>query len=221
MHSNSSTHQTHADVMDQLYAWQINIYDFTRKYYLLDRDFLIKQLSPPKDGNVIEIGCGTGRNLIHAAQLYPDAHFTGLDISSVMLEKAHKAIRKAGLESRIHLLQSDAVNLNYNDLLLKPQSYDRVFCSYTLSMVPDWNAALLGISQLVKHSGYLMVVDFGQMNDMPHLFKMGLRKWLKFFHTTPRDALAEGMKQIEQLGFDIDISHPHYGYSIFIKAHKN
>ena len=221
MPSQSSTQQSHADVMDQLYAWQINIYDFTRKYYLLDRDFLISHLQPPPHGQVIEIGCGTGRNLIRAAELYPDAHFTGLDISSVMLQKAQKAIKKAGLDHRIRLAQADAEHLDFDDPVFMPHSYDRVFCSYTLSMVPAWTTALMGIARLVKSNGSLMIVDFGQMKDMPRLFKAGIRQWLKIFHTTPRDALAEGMQHIAALGFDIDISHPHYGYSIFVKAQKN
>jgi S-adenosylmethionine-diacylgycerolhomoserine-N-methlytransferase len=217
----STTHQTHADVMDRLYAWQINIYDFTRKYYLLDRDFLITHLAPPKHGHVIEIGCGTGRNLIKAAKLYPDTYFTGLDISSVMLAKANQAIRKASLEDRIQLIQADASNLDFSNPALAPLSFDRVFCSYTLSMVPDWNNALLQIVQLVKKNGSLTIVDFGQMQEMPHFFKIVLRQWLKLFHTTPRDGLTEGIQQIAPFGFDIEINHPHFGYSIFIKAEKN
>ena len=138
-----------------------------------------------------------------------------------MLEKARKAVQKAGLETRIRLILADAEHLDFDHPVFMPQFYDRVFCSYTLSMVPDWTTALIGIARLVKSNGTLMIVDFGQMKDMPRLFKVGIRQWLKIFHTTPRDALVEGMQQIAALGFDIDISHPHYGYSIFVKAQKN
>ena len=54
----------HGDLMDRLYRHQRHIYDLTRKYYLLGRDELIAELDPPPHGTVLEIGCGTGRNLL-------------------------------------------------------------------------------------------------------------------------------------------------------------
>ena len=74
--------------MDAIYRTQRHFYDLTRKYYLLGRDGLIDALAPSKDGSVIEIGCGTGRNLIVAARAWPDARFYGIDISEAMLETA-------------------------------------------------------------------------------------------------------------------------------------
>ena len=46
-------------------------YDASRRYYLLGRDRLLDQLAPPPGGSILEIGCGTGRNLIGAARRYP------------------------------------------------------------------------------------------------------------------------------------------------------
>lgn len=220
MQNSGGQSQAHAQTMDRLYSWQINIYNFTRKYYLLDRDRLLQHLSPPKTGRVIEIGCGTGRNLIQAAQLYPDVTFVGLDISSVMLEKAQKAICKANIEHRVQLIQADAANLIFSKALLKPGSYDRVFFSYTLSMIPQWNKALAEISRLVAESGILLIVDFGLMEKMHPFLKGILRLWLKIFYTTPCDGLVEGVKHLNQYGFMSDVSHPHKGYSIFIKSQK-
>ena len=42
--------------------------------------------------NVLEIGCGTGRNLAILARKFPDAKFFGLDASAAMLETAEKKI---------------------------------------------------------------------------------------------------------------------------------
>ena len=69
-------------LMNRIYRRQRHIYDFTRKYYLLGRDALIAQLRPQPGARVLEIGCGTGRNLILAARRYPDAHFFGIDVST-------------------------------------------------------------------------------------------------------------------------------------------
>ena len=85
-------------LMDRMYAWQTGIYDFTRRPYLLGRDQLIDSLAPPTGGRVLEIGCGTGRNLINAARRWPNATYFGLDVSAVMLQKAKKEIVRAELD---------------------------------------------------------------------------------------------------------------------------
>ena len=64
-----------AALMDRIYRRQRYVYDLTRKYYLLGRDELIDRLAPPADGRVLEIGCGTARNLIAAARRWPQARF--------------------------------------------------------------------------------------------------------------------------------------------------
>ncbi|MEO0441817.1 MAG: SAM-dependent methyltransferase, partial [Pseudomonadota bacterium] len=60
--------ERHARLMDRVYRSQSGLYDVTRKYYLLGRDQLIRDLAPPPGGRVLEIGCGTARNLICAAR---------------------------------------------------------------------------------------------------------------------------------------------------------
>ena len=79
--------------MDGVYRYQRHFYDLTRKYYLLGRDRMIAGLDVPPDGTVLELGCGTGRNIVLAARRYPDARFFGLDISAEMLETAQASHR--------------------------------------------------------------------------------------------------------------------------------
>ena len=80
--------------MDAMYRFQRHIYDITRKPYLLGRDRLIRELDVPDGGHVLEIGCGTARNLLAAQQLYPAACFFGLDISAEMLDTASRSLRR-------------------------------------------------------------------------------------------------------------------------------
>ena len=54
----------HAALMDKVYRRQRHIYNLTRKYYLLGRDRLVRQLRARPPERVVEIGCGTARNLI-------------------------------------------------------------------------------------------------------------------------------------------------------------
>src|SRR5436190_741980 len=53
----------HSEMMDRVYRRQRHIYDLSRKFFLLGRDRLIGALKPPPGGQVLEIGCGTARNL--------------------------------------------------------------------------------------------------------------------------------------------------------------
>ncbi|MDP3895918.1 MAG: class I SAM-dependent methyltransferase, partial [Mesorhizobium sp.] len=78
----SDARPAHAALMDGIYRRQRHIYDATRKYYLLGRDRMLERLDVPPGGAVLELGCGTGRNIVAAARRYPGARFCGLDISS-------------------------------------------------------------------------------------------------------------------------------------------
>ncbi len=49
----------HAGLMDRMYRHQRHIYDITRKYYLLGRDWTIEKLDVPQGGSLLEVGCGT------------------------------------------------------------------------------------------------------------------------------------------------------------------
>ena len=92
-----------ADRMNRMYRRQRHIYDGTRRYYLLGRDELIAGLQPAPGASVLEIGCGTGRNLVSAARRHPDARFFGIDVSTEMLTSAISAISRHGLTDRIRV----------------------------------------------------------------------------------------------------------------------
>ena len=97
-----------AALMDRMYRRQRHIYDLSRKFYLLGRDEAIARLRPAPGEKVLEIGCGTGRNLVKLAQAYPEARLFGLDVSREMLATAAASSARAGFASRVALAQSDA-----------------------------------------------------------------------------------------------------------------
>ena len=47
-----------------MYRRQRHVYDLSRKFYLLGRDDAISRLRPAPSDKVLEIACGTGRNLV-------------------------------------------------------------------------------------------------------------------------------------------------------------
>ncbi len=181
--------------MDAIYRTQRHFYDLTRKYYLLGRDGLIDALAPPAGGTVLEIGCGTGRNLIAAAKRWPDARYFGIDISAAMLETARASVAKAGLAGKIMLAQGDATAFDAQ-ALFGVARFDRIFQSYTLSMIPDWQGALREGAAKLAPGGRLDIVDFGQQERLPGPFKAALFAWLASFDVTPRAELPAALDDI-------------------------
>jgi S-adenosylmethionine-diacylgycerolhomoserine-N-methlytransferase len=187
----------HAELMDGVYRWQRHIYDLTRKYYLLGRDRLIDGLDVPQDGTVLELGCGTGRNIALAARRYPNARFFGLDISAEMLETANASIAREGLAARVNLARGDATDFDAK-ALFGIERFDRVFVSYSLSMIPGWEKTVSAALAALAPGGSLHVVDFGQQEGLPRWFRAMLRGWLRKFHVVPRASLRDVLESESQ-----------------------
>ncbi|CDX30176.1 Type 11 methyltransferase [Mesorhizobium plurifarium] len=188
---------SHAELMDGVYRWQRHIYDLTRKYYLLGRDRLIHGLDVPQGGTVLELGCGTGRNIALAARRYPQARFFGLDISAEMLETANAAVAREGLSNKVSLARGDATDFDAK-ALFGIERFDRVFVSYSLSMIPGWEKTVSAALAALAPGGSLHVVDFGQQEGLPRWFRALLRGWLRKFHVTPRASLRDVLESESQ-----------------------
>lgn len=175
----------HAALMDQVYRGQRHIYDATRKFFLFGRDRLIEELNARPGDAVLEMACGTGRNLHKIARRWPGSVLHGFDISTEMLKSAHDAIGRDAL-----LAQGDATAFDPLPAFGR-RVFDRVAISFAVSMIPDWRAALDQGARLLAPGGSLHVVDFGDLAGLPAPFRAALRAWLAHFHVTPRLDLAE------------------------------
>ncbi|NCN83773.1 MAG: class I SAM-dependent methyltransferase [Sphingomonadales bacterium] len=203
----------HAALMDRVYRSQSGIYDLTRKYYLLGRDQLIEALAPPAGGRVLEIGCGTARNLVQAAKVWPDAEFYGFDISSEMLKVARKNLAHSGMKERITLFHGDAENPALA-MPLAVRTFDRIFLSFCLSMIPDWQGAIRQALTLLAPGGELHIVDFGQSEQLPAPFRSLLQQWLALFHVTPRKHLGAFLAELDsEIGTRSEFVRQYRGYS--------
>lgn len=171
--------------MDATYRVQRHFYDATRKFYLFGRDRLIRSLGLAHGGTVLEIACGTGRNLDRIARAWPGVELYGLDISAEMLKTAD---RRLGPAARLAL--GDATGFDAAALFGRPQ-FDRVVLSFAASMIPDWQAALRQAAGLVAPGGSLHLVDFGDLEGLPAPARWLLRAWLTRFHVTPRATLSD------------------------------
>jgi S-adenosylmethionine-diacylgycerolhomoserine-N-methlytransferase len=171
--------------MDRVYGRQRHFYNLTRRYYLIGRDRLIEGLELQPDQSLVEVGCGTARNLIAIAHRYPQARLYGLDASAAMLETARDHVARAGLTGRIKLIHAYAEALE-PQLFGTTEGFDAVVFSYSLSMIPDWRGALAAANATLAAEGRTHIVDFGDLSGLGGIGSAALKLWLRHFHVEPR-----------------------------------
>ena len=180
----------HAALMDSVYKGQRHIYDLTRKYYLFGRDTLIDGLNARPGMRVLEVACGTGRNMAKVRKSWPGVKLYGLDISEEMLKNARKALGEDAV-----LGAGDACAFDSPELLGE-DGFERIILSYSLSMIPDWEGALDHAAAQLAPGGELHVVDFGDLSGLPGPLEKGLHAWLAKFHVQTRSALPEACERV-------------------------
>jgi S-adenosylmethionine-diacylgycerolhomoserine-N-methlytransferase len=209
-----------AALMDRMYRRQRHIYDLSRKFYLLGRDEAIAGLNAGPGDRVLEIGCGTGRNLVKLASAYTQARLFGLDVSREMLASAAAALARAGLSRRIALGQGDAMAFD-PQALFGCAEFERVMISYALSMIPPWREALGQALDVLAPGGSLHLVDFGDCAGLPGPFRTGLRGWLAAFDVIPRDDLAAALAALSaERGLTCEIETRFRGYAALAVARR-
>ena len=187
--------EAHSDLMDRIYRHQRFIYDLTRKYYLFGRDRMIRELALKPGSRLVEIGCGTARNLVKIARRYPGVELFGLDASQEMLKSAADTVARARLSDRIHLAHGYAEALT-PATFGQDAGFDACLFSYSLSMIPDWQTAVAVAENNLATGGQLHIVDFGDLAGLGGLARRALLGWLSLFHVAPRTALLQRLEQI-------------------------
>ena len=111
-----------------------------------------KKLFANATGDVLDVGCGYGMNfpyLTHAKSI------TGIDFSSVMLNKARETMRGSAI--KVDLREGDAEALEFPD-----NSFDTVIS--TLSTCSFYNpiTALKEIRRVCKPDGKILLIEHGR-----------------------------------------------------------
>jgi S-adenosylmethionine-diacylgycerolhomoserine-N-methlytransferase len=181
--------------MNSMYKVTRHIYDASRKFYLLGRDILVQKLDAKAGEHIIEVGCGTARNIIKMAKKYPQSHFYGIDASDEMLKTARQSLLREQLADRVPLIQGLAQTFDPADLLAADTQPDKIVFSYVLSMIPDAPAAIDHALDVLRKGGEIHIVDFSNLQGQQVWFRLGLQKWLSLFHVRHDPALLAYIHQ--------------------------
>jgi S-adenosylmethionine-diacylgycerolhomoserine-N-methlytransferase len=144
----------HAARMESFYAGQAEAYDDFRRRLLKGREELWRLIEPPPGGTWIDMGGGTGGNVeFFGERLKTLGKVYVLDLSPSLLEVAGKRIADRGW-ANVQTVQADATTWQ------PPQPADVVTFSYSLTMIPDWFAAIENALAMLRPGGTIGVVDF-------------------------------------------------------------
>ena len=167
------------------YRFHSVIYDATRWSFLFGRAGILRELADlcPAPKRILEVGCGTGRNLRVLGDQYPRATMTGIDLSGDMLRVARNKL--AGYGQRVSLIQKP-----YAAGVAGPQKFDLVLFSYSLSMFnPGWEEAIAAVAEDLTPDGVVAVVDF-------HASRLGwFRRWMGVNHVRMEGHLLPRLRQ--------------------------
>lgn len=194
-----STTHLNQDSLTAYYRWHARIYDLTRWAFLFGRRPLIHKAAhqSARPARVLEIGCGTGNNLVELARQFPDAQIVGLDLSKDMLDRAR--LKMQGYGSRVVLLHRA-----YDAPVADGSKFDLIVMSYSLSMInPGYDEVLRICKADLNSTGIVAVVDF-------HESRWGwFRRWMAVNHVRMEGHVLEELRK----HFQPCVCEVHRGYA--------
>jgi S-adenosylmethionine-diacylgycerolhomoserine-N-methlytransferase len=146
---------THQERLENFYQGQAKAYDKFRKRLLHGREELYKKISTHGGEVWLDFGGGTGANLEPiAAQLTQFRKIYIVDLCPSLLEIANQRIAEHDWKN-VEAIASDVTQF------VPPEGFaDIITFSYSLTMIPNWFAAIDQAYKLLKPGGVIGVTDF-------------------------------------------------------------
>ena len=146
---------SHAQRMESFYGGQAEAYDDFRRRLLKGRQPLWDSIDKPDGGIWVDMGGGTGSNIEYLANDIDRLNQVYLvDLSDSLLKVARERFAERGW-SNAQAVAADATTF------CPSEGYaDVVTFSYSLTMIPDWFAAIENALRILKPGGTIGVVDF-------------------------------------------------------------
>jgi S-adenosylmethionine-diacylgycerolhomoserine-N-methlytransferase len=152
----------HASRMESFYGGQAEKYDDFRKRLLKGRQELYESIEAPANAVWVDMGGGTGSNIEYlAGRLDSFQSVYVVDLSKSLLKVAAERFKERGWDN-VKTAEADATRYTPEEGLA-----DVVTFSYSLTMIPDWFAAIDNAYAILKPGGLIGVVDFYVSRKFP------------------------------------------------------
>lgn len=132
---------------------------------------LVKQLSPKKGMNVLDVGCGTGDTTLHIAQkVGPTGRAVGIDFTKEGIAKAKQKARKMRLDGVAKFELAEAERLPFED-----ETFDAVISECVVCLTPDKQQVLNEKTRVLKPGGRIIMHDVIRWAPMPQAIQTNPR----------------------------------------------
>lgn len=145
----------------------------------------------PKDGNVLDIGCGGGKNLVRLLEKVPDGHVYGIDPSFRAVNCSYELNREACIEGHCHVYEGMADALPFQD-----NFFDFIMASETFYFWKDPKASLKEIRRVLRPGGQLLFIHSKSAGPVGKLYE----KLIPGMKVYSRKRMG---KMLEEAGFQI------------------
>lgn len=176
--------------VQRFYRYHARVYDKTRWMILHSRREAVDHLQLTSDASVLEVGCGTGLNFRFVLDRLDGqrGHLTGLDFSADMLVQARNRVASRGW-SNVDLVEGDASTMSLG------RQFDGILFAYSLTMIPDWGAALERAREHLRPGGRLVVLDFSTFLGWGPLAPL-MRLWLRSCHVETQRPYVDHLRTL-------------------------
>lgn len=145
----------HAARLESFYSGQAEAYDDFRRRLLLGREAMYRSIPVPEGGVWVDLGGGTGANLEPISGELPKARKVYLvDLCGSLLAVARKRCEARGWKN------VEPVSAHATTFRPAAGEADVVTFSYSLTMIPDWFAAIDNALAMLRPGGTIGVTDF-------------------------------------------------------------
>ena len=110
---------------------------------------LFQKLSLGPNDYVLEIGCGSAKDLCRLVEKY-NCRAIGVDSSDLILKFAEDRVRKTGLSSKITIIKGDVANMDFFD----NGQFDIVIAQSVLATILDKDKVATEVSRVLKSGGH-------------------------------------------------------------------
>ncbi|MDO8426952.1 MAG: class I SAM-dependent methyltransferase [Deltaproteobacteria bacterium] len=135
----------------RIYAGYSGVYDALFKRFFYPRiKHAINYMDIKPGDRILDVGVGTGLSLPEFPKY---CKVVGIDLSTEMLTKAREKIIENRLDN-IKVISMDAMSVGFKD-----DSFDKVFISHVVSVVPDPYKVMSEVKRVCRKGGQVVIVN--------------------------------------------------------------
>ncbi len=185
------------------YRFHSVIYDATRWLFLFNRQKALLNLNLKEGDSVIDFACGTGLNL--KTILNKTKKVSAIDFSEDMLKIARNKFKE------VNFIQGDACSYKFE------KQADKIICTYSLSLIENWQEAVKNMSRNLNENGTLVILDFHKWHGIIGVFYPLFRWWLRIHSVNSEMSLEGELKKYFQ---SVEMKTYFWGYNLIAIAHR-